>query len=96
MLELRHLTWMLLQWRRFRRLVVGATGAIWVICCSGILLLTDVDLVIRLALLAMLVLCTIVCLYLVIVARREIKRLQRQASELRSQELLDGQTQPNS
>jgi hypothetical protein len=86
-LELKHLTWMQQQWRRFRRLVLGATGAIWVLCCSGVLLLPAEDLIPRIALLLMLLSCTGVSIYLMLVARREIKDLGRQVIEARAKEL---------
>ena len=35
--DLRQITWMRSQWKRFRNLIWGATGAIWLICSSGIL-----------------------------------------------------------
>ena len=75
------------QWRRFRRLVLGATGAIWVLCCSGVLLLPPEDLIPRIALLLMLLSCTGVSIYLMFVTRREIKDLGRQVIEARAQEL---------
>ena len=75
------------QWRRFRRLVLGATGAIWVLCCSGVLLLPQEELIPRIALLLMLLSCTGVSIYLILVARREIKDLQRQTIEVRVREL---------
>ena len=74
------------QWRRFRRLVVAAIGAIWVLCCSGLLLLTDENLVSRIALLLMLLLCTGVAIYLVLAARRQIKKLERQTIEARARQ----------
>ena len=84
MLDLRQLTWMVQQWRRFRRLVLAATGAIWVLCCSGVLLLPEEDFIPRIALLAMLILCTGVGIYLTVVARREIKQLERLIIESRT------------
>ena len=75
---------MLFQWKRFRRMVWLATGAIWVVCCSGILLLPLDDLVVRLSLLLMLVLCTTTAIVLLVIARRERKRLDRLAIEVRA------------
>ena len=95
-MELRHLTWMQQQWRRFRRLVLATTGAIWVLCCSGVLILSEEDLIPRIALLLMLLVCTGVAIYLVLVARREIKDLGRQTIETRAKQLSDetGKTGP--
>ena len=80
---------MLFQWKRFRRLVWLATGAIWVVCCSGLLLLTLEDLIVRLSLLVMLALCTVTAIFLLVVARRERKRLDRLAIELRAAQQLE-------
>ena len=84
MLELRQLAWMLLQWKRFKRMVWGATGTVWILCCSGVLLLPEEDFIVRIALLVMLVLCTIVSVYLLLVVRREVKELNRLTIETRA------------
>ena len=89
MQDLRQLNWMLFQWKRFRRMVWLATGAIWMVCCSGILLLSLEDLIVRLALLLMLVLCTVTALVLLIIARRERKRLDRLTIEIRAAQQLE-------
>ena len=82
--DLRQITWMSSQWKRFRRLIWGATGAVWLLCSSGILLLGEEDFLVRMALLAMFALSTFAAIYLLLVARRESKKLERLAIETRA------------
>jgi len=75
------------QWKRFRRLIwgaTGATGAVWLLCSSGILLLGEENFLVRMALLAMFALSTFAAIYLLLVARRESKKLERLAIETRA------------
>ena len=84
--DLRQINWMSGQWKRFRRLVWGATGAVWLLCSSGILLLGEEDFLVRMALLAMFLLSTPAAAYLIIVSRRESKTLDRLAIEMRARQ----------
>lgn len=95
--DLRQIAWMRQQWRRFRQLLWGATGAVWLLCCSGILLASEEQLLIRLALLLMLLLSSIYAIRLWLGARGEIKELERQAIELRvaMNEQKKGQSKPS-
>ena len=36
MLELRDIAWMRLQWKRFKHLLSGATGMVWLLFSSGV------------------------------------------------------------
>ena len=83
-LDLHQIAWMRLQWKRFRRLLWGATGGVWVLCGSGILLAGEEDFLVRIALLAMLITSTGLSLYLFWSARRETKELERKAIEIRA------------
>lgn len=84
MVDLRQLAWMRLQWKRFRRLLWGATGAVWLVCCSGILLAGEDQLLVRAALLLMLVASTACSIRLLLTIRRETKALDRRAIEIRT------------
>ena len=84
MVDLRQIAWMRLQWKRFRRLLWGATGAIWLVCCGGVLLAGDDQLLVRAALLLMLVASTACSIRLLLTARRETKALERRAIEMRA------------
>ncbi len=91
MLELRDVAWMRLQWKRFKRLLGGATGMVWLLCSSGVLILPEEEDGVtwfwaRISLLVCLFLSTIVSLWLYIAARREIKRLERVSSDMRIEE----------
>jgi len=85
MVDLRQIAWMRLQWKRFRRLLWGALGAVWLVCCSGILLAGEEQLLVRAALLVMLVASTVCSVVLFLIARRETKALERQALEIRAE-----------
>ena len=77
------------QWRRYQRLIGIGTIGLWIVCSSGILLLDDEDFIVRMALLAMFVLCTPLSLYLYLSTRKETRRLDREATQLRLQEQVD-------
>ena len=77
------------QWRRFRRLLIGAISAVWVMCTSGILILRPGDdpeaeqwMYARMALL-MLGASSLVTIWLFGRATREISQLGREATEMR-------------
>jgi hypothetical protein len=84
---------MRLQWKRFRRLLWGCTGAAWLLCCAGLVLVEEEFLLVRLGLLVMLVVVTLLSLYLFLVARREVKALDRQAIEIRAAMNQQGRSQ---
>lgn len=91
MLEFRDVAWMLLQWKRFKRLLGGATGMFWLLCSSGVLFLPEEEdgetwFWARISLLVCLLASTIVSLWLYIAARREIKRLERVSADMRIEE----------
>ena len=78
------------QWRRFRRLLIGAISAVWVMCTSGILILRPGDdpeaeqwMYARMALLIMLGASSLVTIWLFGRATREISQLGREATEMR-------------
>jgi hypothetical protein len=78
------------QWRRFRRLLIGAISAVWVMCTSGILILRPGDdpeaeqwMYARMALLIMLGASSLVTIWLFGRATREIGQLGREATEMR-------------
>lgn len=97
MIELRDITWMIVQWKRFRRVLGGATGVVWLMCCSGIILLGgDEELQwfhARMALLLMLVVSTAVSLWLFVAAWREMRRLDALAAEVRIEEVAEQREQ---
>ena len=78
---------MIRQWKRFRRLLSGATGIVWLLCCSGIVFIGGDDVtewfVTRMAFVVMLVASTAVSIWLFIVACRELGRLEGEAKEMR-------------
>ena len=90
--DLRQIAWMRLQWKRFRRLLLGATGAVWVLCSSGILLAGEEEFLVRIALLAMLVTATGLSLRYFWSAHREIKELERKTIEIRAALIQEKQT----
>lgn len=77
------------QWRRFRRLLIGAVTAVWIMCTSGVLYLRSDDPEVdpwffsRMALLIMLVTASLVTVWLFARASREISQLGHEATELR-------------
>ena len=99
MLELRDFAWMRLQWKRFKRLLGGATGMVLMLCSSGILFLPEEKegeswFWARISLLVCLVLTSVVSIWLYIVARREIKRLEALSTEMRLEEARAKQERP--
>ena len=92
-MQLRDIAWMRLQWKRFKRLLGGATVMVWLLCSSGIIFLPveETEEVswfwARIALLVCLVLSTVAGLWLFISARREIKKLERLGAEMRLEEV---------
>ena len=76
-----------MQWKRFTRLLGGATGAVWLLCSSGIIFIGDEEdtswFFARMALVAMLIGATGVSVWLFFVARREIVNLETLAMEIR-------------
>jgi len=91
MVDLRDVAWMRVQWKVFRRILLAATGVVWLLCSSGIILLKDDEqfqwFYARMALLLMLVVSTGVSLWLFVVAWRELRHLRRVARELRLTQL---------
>lgn len=90
-MELRDVAWMLVQWKRFRRVLGGATGVVWLMCCTGILLLGGGEEIqwfwARMSLLLMLVSATGVSIWLFITAWREMRRLRDLAAEIRIEQM---------
>jgi len=84
MVDLRQIAWMRLQWKHFRRLLWGATGAVWLVCGSGILLTGEDQLLVRAALLLMFAASTACSIRLLLTVRRETKALERRAIEIRA------------
>ncbi len=72
------------QWQRFRRVLWGCSGAAWLVCCAGIVFMGEEQFLLLLALVFMLVVVSGLFLYLLIVVRRELKALEREAIELRA------------
>ena len=75
MLELHDIAWMRLQWKRFKRLLGGATGMVWLLFSSGVLFLPEEEegetwFWARISLLVCLFISTVVSLWLYIAARR--------------------------
>ena len=85
--DLKDILWMRLQWKRFRRMLGGALGLVWLLCCSGIVFIGAEDdnewFAARMALLAMLVASSGVTVWLFIVAQRELRSLRVMADTLR-------------
>ena len=73
--ELRHITWMCGQWKRFRRTLLGCSGAAWLLCCAGIILIGHDRFPVLVALVFLFFVVTAVFIYLMFVARREGKNL---------------------
>ena len=77
--ELRHITWMCGQWKRFRRTLLGCSGAAWLLCCAGIILIGHDRFPVLIALVFLFFVVTAFFIYLMFVARREGKNLERKA-----------------
>jgi cytochrome b subunit of formate dehydrogenase len=82
--DLRQITWMRAQWKRFRRILWGCSGAAWLFCCAGILFVGQKQLPILIALAFMFLIVTGVFIYFFYVSRRESKNLERQAIAIRT------------
>ncbi|MFT5091040.1 MAG: hypothetical protein ACI906_000474 [Candidatus Latescibacterota bacterium] len=82
--DLRQIYWMRSQWKRFRHILWGSTGAAWLVCCAGIILLGHEQFLLMLALVFMFLVVTGLFIYLLIVIRRELKALEREAIEVRA------------
>lgn len=82
-LELHQLSWLRSQWRRFRSLLLLAVSAVWLLCSAGILLTGEGEFLVTMALLAMLLVSTVVAGWLLWVIRRELRALDQQALEAR-------------
>lgn len=91
MLDTRQIGWIRQQWKRFRRLLWGALGGVWLFCCVGILYLTEFQegIALPLAMLVMLVVSTVVGAYMHVVVYRRLKELDRMIIEKRAEELRD-------
>ena len=91
MVDLRDVAWMRVQWRIFRRILLGATGVVWLLCSSGIVLLRDDEqyqwFYVRMALLVMLAASTVVSLWLFVVAWRELRHLKHVGTEIQLEQL---------
>ena len=86
--ELQDIAWMIGQWKRFRRLLGGATGVVWLLCCSGIIFIGGEGeetewFRTRVAFVVVFFASTGVSIWLFIAAFRELRRLEREARELR-------------
>jgi len=87
--DLRQIYWMRSQWKRFRQILFGSTGAAWLVCCAGIIWLGQEQFLLLLSLVFMLFVVTGLFIYLLIVIRRELKALERDALELRAAQNLE-------
>lgn len=94
--ELRDIIWMRQQWRSFRRLLIGAISAVWVMCTSGLLILRVDDaeaeqwFYARMSLLIMLGASSLVTVWLFARATREISQLGRDATDMRLAQIRKG------
>ena len=77
---------MRVQWKRFRRLLGGATGLVWLMTSAGVIFIGGEEesewFYARMALMFMLVASTGVSMWLFLAARRELKSLDRLAEEM--------------
>ena len=90
MADLQDIAWMISQWKRFRRLLGGATGVVWLLCCCGVIFIGggeegDVSewFVTRIAFVVMFIASTGVSSWLFIAAFKELRRLDGEAVEMR-------------
>lgn len=90
-MDLRDLAWMRAQWKRFRRVLSGATGVVWLMCCTGIILMGGEEETqwfwARMALLFMLASSTAVSVWLFFTAWREMRRLHDLAASIRIEQM---------
>ena len=82
--DLRQITWMQPQWKRFRRILWGCSGAAWLLCCAGIIFVGQERFLVLVALVFLFLVVTGVFIYLFFVSRRESKNLERQAIAVRA------------
>ena len=98
MIDLRDIAWMRVQWKRFRRMLGGATGMIWLLCSSGVIFIGGEEehqwFYARMALLCMLIASTVVSIWLFVAARRELKELDRVAVEMQAEEAQTAKKKP--
>ena len=73
------------QWKRFRRTLLGCNGAAWLLCCAGIILIGHDRFPVLVALVFLFFVVTAVFIYLMFVARREGKKLERKAIAIRGE-----------
>ena len=84
--ELRNITWMCGQWKRFRRTLLGCSGAAWLLCCAGIILIGhDRFPVLKALVFLFFVVTSVFFIYLMFMARREGKNLERKAIAIRAE-----------
>lgn len=83
--ELRHITWMCGQWKRFRRTLLGCSGVAWLLCCAGIILIGHDRFPVLIALVFLFFVVTSVFIYLMFVARREGKNLECKTIAIRAE-----------
>ena len=82
--NLRQIPWMRAQWKRFRRILWGCSGAAWLFCCAGIIFVGQKQLPVLIALAFMVLIVTGVFIYLFYVSRRDSKNIERQAIAIRT------------
>ena len=91
MADLQDIAWMIRQWKRFRRFLGWATAVVWLLCCSGVIFIgggggeEEVNewFVTRMAFVVMFTASTGVSIWLFIVAFKELRRLAKEAEEIR-------------
>jgi len=88
--ELREILWMRVQWKRFRRVLRVTTVLVWLMCSGGIIFIGAEEenqwFYARMALVLMLIVSTGVSVWLLLLARRELKGLDQMAEDVRQQE----------
>lgn len=83
--DLRQLSWIRTQWKRFRRVLCICTALAWCICCTGLALSGLENLPIAIGLAFMLLVITVFSSHLLYTIRRELKSLDKQAVKLRAE-----------
>ena len=83
--KLRQIIWMCGQWKRFRRTLLGCSGAAWLLCCAGIILVGEDRFPVLTALVFLFFGVPAAFIYLMFVARREGKNLERKALAIRAE-----------
>ena len=82
--DLRQIAWMRVQWKRFRRILWGCSGAAWLLCCASIILVGPEQFMILVSLVFMFLVVTGVFIYLFFVSRQERKTLEQKAIAIRT------------